>query len=531
MLLEAFETVALAAAQERSLENILRRVAEGVVTIDEIALSALYVIGPGDLCSGCIQRPLCANQSRCLHLVASALHKDVADVDRKLYFDTLGTFSRAPLNTNTREWVPGTVYELSLELFSFQSEWKAIRNWFDRQGIKSCTISPMMFRGNALGAMLVYFRERPDPRESQWVRIFADTAAVTIANYRAFEELEKANQRIAAENSFLREEIDAVAGGASILTTSSAMKTVIDLIEMVAPTDAPVLILGETGVGKELVAHAIHQSSSRRDHNLVKVNCTAIPRELFESEFFGHVKGAFSGALKDRIGRFELADGGTLFLDEVGDLPVEMQPKLLRLLQEGEFEAVGENRTRRSNVRVIAATNRNLQNAVAAGQFRADLYYRLNMFPVEIPPLRQRREDIPLLTKHFLKTACQRFNRPPLALSPGDLAQMQNYDWPGNVRELQNVIERGVIAARDGTVSILFPTPPISRSAAGLNERGAPREAKAVPWNEMKRVQRDEIVDALARSSGKVYGPGGAAELLGIPPTTLAARIKKFGLK
>ena len=528
MFLEAFESVAIAASQERSLENILERVAEGVVSIDDIALSSLYVIGPGDMCSGCIQRPLCANQSRCLHLVATALHKEVSEVDRRLYFDSLGTFSRAPLNTNTKEWVPGTSYELSLELFSFQSEWKAIGEWFQRLGVKTCAISPMIFRGEALGAMIVYFRKRPDQRESQWVRIFADTAAVTIANYRAFEQLEQVNQRIAAENSFLREEIEAAVGGTSILATSSAMKTAIDLIEMVAPTDAPVLILGETGVGKELVAHAIHQNSPRRDHNLVKVNCSAIPRELFESEFFGHVKGAFSGALRDRIGRFELADGGTLFLDEVGDLPMEMQPKLLRLLQEGEFEAVGDNRTRRANVRVLAATNRNLQSAVAAGQFRADLYYRLNMFPVEVPPLRQRREDIPLLTRHFVKTACQRFNRPPLALSAGDLAQLQNYDWPGNVRELQNIIERGVISARDGAVSIDLPKQSVLNSQAMPN---SVEEIKVVSSDETRRMQRDGIVAALERSGGKVYGPGGAAELLGVPPTTLAARIRKFGLR
>ena len=300
---------------------------------------------------------------------------------------------------------------------------------------------------------------------------------------------------------------------------------------MVAPTDAAVLLLGETGVGKELVAEEIHQRSPRSE--LVKVNCAAIPRELFESEFFGHVKGAFSGAFRDRIGRFQLADGGTLFLDEIGDLPPEIQPKLLRVLQDGEFQPVGDERSHRANVRIIAASNYDLKKAVGASKFREDLYYRLSVFPIEVPPLRLRKEDIPLLARHFLEVACRRFNRSPLQLSPSQIRQLQSYDWPGNVRELQNVIERAVITSRLGAV--LFdihqgtPTPLAMTPASAEN---APSEAPAVTTDkEMKRRERENIAAALRRSGGRIYGAGGAAELLGMKPTTLDARIKKLGLK
>jgi hydrogenase-4 transcriptional activator len=292
-----------------------------------------------------------------------------------------------------------------------------------------------------------------------------------------------------------------------------------------------VLILGETGVGKELVARAIHDGSPRCAGPLIKVNCTAIPRELFESEFFGHVKGAFSGALKDRMGRFQLADGGTLFLDEVGDLPPQMQPKLLRVLEESEFEPVGDDQTRRANVRVIAATNHDLSNMVAAGRFREDLYYRLSVFPIEVPPLRDRKEDIPMLASHFLEQACVRFNRPRPSLSESHIHQLQNYGWPGNVRELRNVVERAVISARGGSLRFdLLETAETGSSApANLSPQAA--SSGLISDAEMKRYERQNIEAALKIANGRVYGRGGAAELLGIKPTTLNTRIKKLGLK
>jgi transcriptional regulator with GAF, ATPase, and Fis domain len=244
----------------------------------------------------------------------------------------------------------------------------------------------------------------------------------TVANEQlrgAFKEIDKLRQCLESENEYLREEVRASSGDSTILGNSPAIHRVFEQIEMVAPTDATVLILGETAVGKELVARNIHERSPRHERPLIKVNCTAIPRELFESEFFGHVNGAFSGAFGDRVGRFQLADGGSLFLDEVGDLPPEMQPKLLRVLQEGEFEPVGDEKTRRANFRMIAACNQDLKTAVRDGRFRQDLYYRLSVFPIEVPALRERKEDIPILATHFLEVACKRFNRPDLQLAEG----------------------------------------------------------------------------------------------------------------
>jgi transcriptional regulator with GAF, ATPase, and Fis domain len=305
---------------------------------------------------------------------------------------------------------------------------------------------------------------------------------------------------------------------------------VLEQIEMVAPTDATVLVLGETGVGKELVARAIHERSLRHDRPLVKINCTAIPRELFESEFFGHTKGAFSGALRDRIGRFQLADGGTLFLDEIGELPLAMQPKLLRVLQDGEFEPVGIDQTRRVDVRIIAATNRDLKSLVRAGRFREDLYYRLSVFPIEVPPLRERNDDIPVLAKHFLEIACKRFSRSGLHLTAIQIRQLQHYDWPGNVRELQNVIERAVIKSHLGSLTLDIPASELRPSAAATKSRTR-EESEVIPDKEMSRRMRNNMVAALKRSGGRIYGPGGAAELLGIRPSTLSTRIKKLGLK
>src|ERR1700722_9098091 len=356
-----------------------------------------------------------------------------------------------------------------------------------------------------------------------------------VFNWRDISErvqfYDRLRERLESENEYLQEEVRLASGNGTILGRSAGVHRVLEQIEMVAPTDATVLVLGETGVGKELVARAIHQRSLRRDRPLVKINCTAIPRELFESELFGHIKGAFSGALRDRIGRFQLADGGTLFLDEIGELPLAMQPKLLRVLQDGEFEPVGNDTTRRVNVRIIAATNRDLKSLVRAGRFREDLYYRLSVFPIEVPPLRERKDDIPVLARHFLEIACKRFSRSGLHLTVSQLRQIQNYDWPGNVRELQNLIERAVIASGLGSVRLDIPAAE-SRSSAPVITRSKSREAsEVIPDKEMSRRMRDNMVAALKRSGGRIYGSGGAAELLGISPTTLSTRIKKLGLK
>jgi transcriptional regulator with GAF, ATPase, and Fis domain len=306
-------------------------------------------------------------------------------------------------------------------------------------------------------------------------------------------------------------------------------------VEMVAPTDGTVLILGESGTGKELVAREIHQHSHRAERPLIRVNCASIPKDLYESEFFGHAKGAFTGALKDRAGRFEAADGGTLLLDEVAEIPPELQSKFLRVLQEKQYERVGEEKTRSVNVRIIAATNRNLQQEVAEGRFRQDLFYRLNVFPIEVGPLRQRPGDIPLLAAHFLEQAARRLKLRLPRLTAAHVAELQRYDWPGSVREPQNVIERAVILAQSG--GLHFDLPVTGRAVtlpapASAPEAAVPAAADPILTEaEVRRREQTNVLAALTQAGWKIHGPGGAAELLGLKPTTLISRIKKLGLK
>jgi transcriptional regulator with GAF, ATPase, and Fis domain len=294
-----------------------------------------------------------------------------------------------------------------------------------------------------------------------------------------------------------------------------------------------VLILGETGTGKELVAHEIHQRSARKDGPLVRVNCASIPRELFESEFFGHVRGSFTGAVKDRAGRFETAEGGTIFLDEVGEIPLDIQNKLLRVLQEKRYERVGDDRTRRANVRVVAATNRNLKKEATAGRFREDLFYRLNVFPIQVPPLRERMDDIPLLAKHFVELSAKDLKCAKPRLTRAGIAKLQSYDWPGNIRELRNVIERAVILARGGALDFDFPVTgqsvPVGRPSAASTASVA--QPKFLTEAELQRRERDNLVQVLAATNWKISGADGAAELLGVKPTTLLSRMDKWGLK
>jgi PAS domain S-box-containing protein len=339
--------------------------------------------------------------------------------------------------------------------------------------------------------------------------------------------LEQEQARLRAENDYLCEEIRQEGSFQDIVGESHGLRKVLQQIQLVAPTGATVLITGESGTGKELIARAIHEHSPRKDRALIKVNCSAVPDSLFESEFFGHVRGAFTGALKDKLGRFELADGGTLFLDEIAEVPLPMQAKLLRVLQEQELERVGDTRTRKIDVRVIAATNRDLKAEVDARRVREDLFYRLSVFPIQAPPLRERRADIPLLAAHFVKQSARRMNRPVPKFTPVTISQLTSYEWPGNVRELQNAVERAVILSRggllrfdlgDSSIDAPRPTPQVLAKSA-LRTR-----------DELKREERDNIATALEKAGGKVFGPGGAAQLLGTKPTTLASRIKALGL-
>jgi transcriptional regulator with GAF, ATPase, and Fis domain len=391
----------------------------------------------------------------------------------------------------------------------------------------------MIYRGEVLGVLAVFTRIRLNHEELVWMRMIADHAATAIVNARAFEKIQRLQEQLTLECSYLREEIQEARAFGEIVGKSDALKSVLKQVELVAPTDAGVIILGESGTGKELIAREIHKRSSRKDRPLIKVNCAAINKDLYESEFFGHVKGAFSGAISDRPGRFEAAGGGTLFLDEVGEIPLDLQGKLLRVLQEGQYERVGEELTRQVDVRIIAATNRDLKADIAKGCFRQDLYYRLNVFPIEVAPLRLRKKDIPLLAEHFLRLVQQRGKRRIPGLSSANRRQLQEYDWPGNVRELQNVIERAVITAQGHSLHFVLPEEEKSFGSmdAAPTHSGPDHDWEVVPESEMRRRERQNIIAALMKSNGKIYGTGGAAQLLGIKPTTLSSRIKKMKIK
>jgi transcriptional regulator with GAF, ATPase, and Fis domain len=440
-----------------------------------------------------------------------------------------GKFSRFPVGERKVGKIAATGKAIEILDISKDFNWIARPDWAERESIRGFLGQPLICGDETMGVLAVFTRNRPSLDEVKWLRMVADHAAMSISNARAFEEIGRLRRRLQLESDYLREEIVEARAMGEIVGQSDALKKVVRQIELVAPTDANVLILGESGTGKELVAREIHKRSLRRKQPLLKVNCASIPADLFESEFFGHVKGAFTGALKDRAGRFEAADGGTLFLDEVGEIPPPLQGKLLRTLQEGQFERVGEERTHQVDVRIVAATNRNLEAGVASGQFRHDLYYRLNVFPIEIAPLRQRKEDIAPLAALFLKRAADKFNRPQLRLTRANLLTLQAYNWPGNVRELQNVIERAVIVSGGDRLHFDLKTDSGQRQA--LDTTTSKQRPEVITEREMRELERRNIEAALKLCGGKIYGPQGAAHLLDLPPTTLSARVKSLGIK
>ena len=374
--------------------------------------------------------------------------------------------------------------------------------------------TPVIDQGQLVGAVVV-FRDVSERKQAE-----AELRA-------ALHEVDTLRQRLEMENAYLQEEIRTGHNYKEIVGTSTAIRRLINQIDLVADTDASVLIHGESGTGKELIARAIHGASTRSHRPLIRVNCAAIPRDLFESEFFGHVRGAFTGATTDRAGRFELANGGTLFLDEIGEIPLELQAKLLRVLQEGQFERVGDSKTRKVDVRIIAATNRHLQAMVEQKLFREDLFFRLNVFPVESVSLRQRPEDIAELAMHFLKHSCDKLNKPGIRLSKANIEQLKAYNWPGNIRELENVIERAVILARGER--LLLELPDMQKDILPANE-SAGHQGNILTREQMYDLEYNNLIQALKSCKGKVFGEDGAAALLGVKPTTLASRIKRFSI-
>ena len=416
-------------------------------------------------------------------------------------------------------------------------------------GLKTVCFIPLVNHGRALGYMSLarVTEEMFAQDEVDFLNQAAGQIAIAVDNALAYEEILQLKEKLAQEKLYLEEEIRSEMDFEQIVGSTPAIKHVLQLVETVAPSDSTVLLLGETGTGKELIARAIHDRSRRKERTFVKLNCAAIPTGLLESELFGHEKGAFTGAISQKVGRMELADHGTLFLDEVGDIPVEIQPKLLRALQEREFERLGSTQTRKVDVRLVAATNRDLEKMIANREFRSDLFYRLNVFPIRIPPLRERREDIPLLVGFFVQKSAKRMQKKidsvPMAVMKGLTA----WEWPGNIRELENFIERAVILTRGK--SLEAPLSELRKPSAETQPTAAEQPAsrddiarivketirtltdkKDVPDDEFTRKQREEIVRALTESKGRVGGAGGAAARMGINRTTLLARIRKLGI-
>ena len=524
---DALQSLLLEMGQQRALEGVLRVVVDRLAAEEHIALARIWLLRPGDICTTCPMREECPDRTRCLHLVSSAGRSRAEGADPWTRID--GDFRRMPIGVRKVGRVAATGECVSVMDIQENSEWIARPDWATVEGIRGFAGQPLVFKGDILGVLAIFTRTTLGQPCLDWLRTIADLAAASIANTRAFEEIETLRGQLELENAYLREEVSEARSFGDIVGHSPALRNIIQQIELVAPTDASVLILGESGTGKELVAQEIHRRSDRSARAMVRVNCASVPRELYESEFFGHVRGAFTGAVRDRAGRFELANGGTLFLDEVGEIPLELQSKLLRVLQEGTYERIGDERTRQADVRLIAATNRDLKAEVEAGRFRQDLFYRLNVFPIEVPPLRKRVEDIPLLAELFLRQASRRFNRPSQGLSQGNLLSLQVYDWPGNVRELMNVIERAVITSRSGAIRFDLPRPSSGKTRNSAATAGT-ASTILVSDAEMKRRERENLLAALDQSNWRVHGPGGAAELLGIRPTTLASRIKRMGL-
>lgn len=512
-------------AQQQTVPDLLQLIVTRLTETDRIALVRIWLVQATANCSGCPSVDVCRTQTQCLRLVASA-GRSAASPNEE-WTNIEGAFRRMPFGIRKvgRIALNGEPLE-EPELTEPLPDWVARPEWIRAESICGFAGQPMIHRGEVLGVLAVFAR-RPIASECMgWLRTIADHAAAAIVTGRAFAEIDALRKRLELENECLREEVTGAGAFGELIGQGPALEAVARQIDLVAPTDSAVLILGESGTGKELVAREIHRRSKRSGRPLIKVNCAAVPHELYESEFFGHVKGAFTGALRDRIGRFELADGGTLFLDEVGEIPLELQAKLLRILQEGELERVGEERTRRVNVRLVAATNRDLRTEAEAGRFRQDLFYRLSVFPLEVPALRKRKEDIPLLAEQFLKASSRKVGmpRPPLTLA--GVQRLQQYDWPGNVRELQHVIERAVITSTGGRLNIELP----SQAKTARSPEAASANPVVRTDTEIRQIEADNIRAALKATNGKVSGSGGAAQLLGLKSTTLASRIKALGI-
>lgn len=507
---------------------VLDALAQGLVEHGDLAAVLIWLFVPDSECPHCAHLAS-RDDDPMLHSLARAgrVHPDHMKTHHRLPLGWNGpgvaAETRTPFLVNDIQSVVAAYRAdpASSPLMSLGKNWDADMEWCDWGGFEGGAVYPLIVRGDELvGAFAAIAHRTVTEEEFAHLGVFAHQAAISIRSAQLLQEANRLRARLSEENAYLNEEIRFEAGFEGIVGSSQALRATQRLIEQVAKTESTVLLLGETGTGKELIARAIHAMSPRASRPIIKINCGAISPNLVESELFGHERGAFTGAAHRRLGRFELADGGTLFLDEVGELPPEAQIKLLRVLQEQEFERVGGDRTIRVDVRLIAATNRDLEAEVLAGRFRPDLYYRLNVFPVRVPPLRERVDDIPLLSRHFVEHFGRKMAKPLQDVSAGFLERLQSYAWPGNVRELQNVIERACVLAESaivdsGDIPLGRPLVPAG-SEDGLVT--------------MEEMERRHIRRALETCGGRIQGAQGAATLLGLHPNTLRSRMERLGI-
>ena len=510
--LDALRDITARITATRDVDEVLASITLGLVEHGDAALARIWLLQTDAECPVCAVEPANGDPvERALHLRASAgLHANLG-----------GRYHRIPVGARKIGQIAASRAAVCTNDLAHDPR-IADKAWVDEHGLHAFAGYPLVFRDEVLGVLGVFAREPFSGPEFGDLQIFADQAATAIRNAQLFAEIARLNERLARENAYLQEELRAEGGFDEIIGTSAPLRAMLREVRQVAPTDATVLLTGETGTGKELVARAIHALSPRRERTLVKVNCGAIPAGLVESELFGHEKGAFTGALQRRLGRFELADRGTIFLDEVGELPLDAQVKLLRVLQEQEFERVGGGRPIRVDVRVIAATNRDLAVEVTEGRFRADLFYRLNVIPIRVPPLRERPGDVPLLVRHLLAQLQRKLAKPLRGVTPESLARLERYPWPGNVRELQNVLERAAVLARGPVIDVPDPLrSPTSVPAGGAAGGDLPT---------LEEAERAHVREALRRTGGVIHGPRGAAALLDVKPTTLRSRMERLGI-
>ncbi len=518
----SFDSINELIVRKSPFKETLQAITSQMLKNEEIALARIWLVDKGDICETCVMRPECPNQERCLHLTASEGRNLTGEMD---WSNMDGRFKRFPIGVRKIGYVAESGKSVFLDnLQTEKSSWIVDQDWIQAEKVNGFAAHPLKFQDDILGVIAVFCRKNISQESFEWLRVYAEQASIAIANARAFEEIEKLRQKLADENDYLKEEIEETKQHRFLIGNSPAWIKILQQIELVGTSDATVLLTGESGTGKEMVARALHEASPRRDKPLVKVNCAAITAELFESEFFGHVKGAFTGAFKDRLGRFQLADGGTIFLDEMGELPLQMQGKLLRVLQEKQFERVGEDSTRTVDVRVIAATNRDLWAEVESGNFRQDLFYRLSVFPIHLPPLRERIEDIEPLTKHFLSKFAAKMEFKMFELTDDDIKTLKNYSYPGNVRELENIIERAIILAKCKRLNITMPQ--VLNQMIPSEDRSFSTGTSILTYEDLKNLERKNIIQALQKANFKIYGNDGAAEMLGSKPTTLTSRIK-----